>query len=176
MTSFKRKLREIDLSSWFLSVGIGGITTLYVIDICKLKVLPHFNKNGNLAEQVKTLKIDNISITETVILLVAILSLLISPLLKTGSKGTGIRIFGIISLFFLELFAFMSMILQQRINGFFIFFTLLSSIFCFRLFVEGLSGINKWIRISKEETNQVDVAKLTFIWAIIIALINLLSK
>lgn len=176
MSSFKIKLKSIDFSSWFLSVGIGGLVTLYIIDICKLKLLPYFEETGNLVEQVKALNITTISITEIVILLLSILAILLSPLLKMGSRSKEIKIFTLIALFVLEVSSLLSIIIQHRINSYFIIFTLLFSILCFRILVQGISALNKWVRISKEDKKQVDVAKLTFIWAIIIALINLLCK
>lgn len=157
-----------------LVVGLGGLLSIYLIELCNQKFLP-------LCQKLTVrdfLNVNGMSYIQLAVLFLSIWSIVFYWLshLIAHDQLRGIKIFSIFGvLFFLMGSGVVSFLIQHKLNNYFIVFTFLASIITTKMFLDGILLINQWIRVEKKASNQVDVAKLTFIWAVVIALINLLK-
>lgn len=150
-----------------LSIGIGGIISLYIIEYCRGNLLYTFDGTNNLYEFIIDQNIISINNIEVFIMGISIIALISAPLLTKRNSKKSFEIFLIVILLFFELVCFMSVIIHQDITVLFILGTTITVIYLVWFLIDVLKIIYFWTRISNSEENKVDVSKLTFIWAII---------
>lgn len=161
-------------SRFIFSVGVGGIFALYLIEFCRVRILPNISNIDIMHGSGNHLEVMKIHPMEVFIFLISIISIMISPLLSK-KKSKIIRIFSLIVVLFMELVSFMSIIVYQEISSLFIVWTMIMSVYLIWIAIDILKVIYNWLKINKESEEQVDIAKLTFIWAIIAFILGLLK-
>jgi hypothetical protein len=157
-----------------LSIGIGGIISLYIIEYCRINLLPVLDGTNVLYNFIIDRNITGINKIEVFIMCVSIVAIISAPLLAKRNSKKGIEIFLIIMLLFFELASFMSVIIYQYITILFILMTTITAIYLVWFVIDVLQIIYDWTRINNSDENKVDVTKLTFIWAIIAFILGFL--
>lgn len=155
------------------SLGMGGILALYIVEFCRIRIIPNLKNPENLSEFLLDNNLIMIHPIEVVILISSIVAIILAPLLKSQNAKT-IKMFSLIVFLFFELIAFMSVMVYQEISLVFILSTTITSIYLIWIAMDILQIIYNWIKIDKKIEEQVDVVKLTFILAIIAFLLGLL--
>jgi hypothetical protein len=173
MTIQKLKDSEIWLSfknikilttSNIISMGLGGLITIYIVNLFRFNLSSlNINIPIGIEENLRprTLEIG--------IFLFSIIAILSSPLLSQKIEQDKYKPFKIIVLIFLiiaNLASFMTAIAQNNINNTFIVLLLALSICVIKLILKFFILAYEWI-LMKDKVTQVDVAKVTLIWAII---------
>ena len=156
-----------------LSIGIGGIISLYIIEYCRINLLPVLGGTDVLYKFIVDNNITSINKIEVFIMFISIIAIISAPLLTKRNSKKRFEIFLIVILLSLELVCFMSVIIYQYINTLFILGTSITVIYLVWFSIDVLKEIYFWTRINKSKEDQVDVTKLTFIWAIIVFILGL---
>ncbi|MGU8438674.1 hypothetical protein [Clostridium perfringens] len=157
-----------------ISIGLGGLISLYIIEYCRINLIPFFNGKNSLYNFILDNNITSINEIEIFIMLVSIIAIISAPLLAKRNSKKMFEIFLIVILLFLELVCFMSLIVYQYITTLFILGTVITWSYLVWFSIDILKEIYLWTRINKSKEDQVDVTKLTFIWAIIVFILGLL--
>ncbi|MDQ0149615.1 hypothetical protein ACFO6R_16100 [Eubacterium multiforme] len=161
-----------NLSKGVFSLGMGGLVAIYFIEFCRIRIIPNLKSiNSNFYEVFITNNMIHIDTIELYGIIISIILIMIAPLLREKENLT---ICFFIVIIFIESVSFMSVFVHQSITKLFILGTILTSVYLIWFIIDILKSIYNWIHIEKSSKNQVDVTKLTFIWAIIIFLIGLL--
>lgn len=169
----KSLIREYS-SKFVFSLGMGGLLAIYIIELCRMKVIPVLKETEDLYEIFVNLNIVDINVIEIYIIAISIVAIISSPLLSKKDLKRSYEVFFLITVFVFEIICFMSMVINKDINKLFIVGTTITSIYLVWIFIDILKIIYAWIKIDKSVEKQVDVAKLTFIWAIIAFILGLL--
>lgn len=154
-------------SKFTLSIGIGGVLALYIIEICRIKLIPILNRKEALYKFFVDNNITEINKFEICILIISIAAIIASPLLSKKDLKRDYEVLAFIILFIFELASFMSIIVYKDITEVFILVTTIMSFYLVWIGIDILKIIYGWSKIDRSAEKQVDVAKLTFIWAVI---------
>lgn len=159
---------------FMFSLGVGGLLALYIIELCRIKLITNLNWEEYFHDFIIYNNINRISYIEICILITSIISIVSAPLLSKRDSKRNFEVIFFIILSVFELICFMSMLVQQEINNMFILGTTITSIYIVWITIDILKIIYTWTKIDKSAEKQVDVSKLTFIWAIIVFIIGIL--
>ncbi|MGL9921168.1 hypothetical protein [Enterococcus sp. DIV1758] len=160
-------------SKFVFSLGLGGLISLYIVEFFKVKMLPHLNNFNKLHEVLADNNILSIGNIEIIIFIVSMVSIISAPLLSLNDSKKNYSVVGLIILLFVEMVAVLSVCVSQQIGNLFIVCTTILCVYLIWLLLDILKIAYAWTKIDKTEKNQIDVAKLTFIWAIIVFLLGL---
>lgn len=177
INQFFKKIKSFirDYGSKFaFSLGMGGILAIYIIEKCKIKLIPVLKDTEHLYQFFLDNNITEINTIEIYILIISIIAIISSPLLSKKDSKRSIEVFIFITLFIFELVSVMSMIIYKDISKLFILGTIIISIYLVWIVMDILKIIYSWTKLDKSSEKQVDVAKLTFIWAIIAFILGVL--
>lgn len=158
-----------------ISIGIGGLISVYIIEYCRLNLIPALNGRNIVYQFIVDRNITSINKIEIFIILVSIIAIIYAPLLAKNSSKDFEMFLGII-LMFMEIVCFMSVVMYEYITTIFILGTTITVIYLLWFIMGVLKEIYFWTRIEKSEYNQVDVTKLTFIWAVIVFILGLIIR
>jgi len=162
-------------SEILFSIGAGSLLAFYLIELCKVKLVPLSDEIEKLILTGNTQAI-YMGLLEYVIFMVGVIAILIAPLLSQRNKGVGIKVFLLLVLALIDIGGVITVIAQGRVFSTFILVVWISSVYMTWFCIGVMKIIYGWIKIDKEEKNQFDVAKLTFIWAIIAFLLGWIMK
>lgn len=148
----------------------SGFITIYILNKIKNNFMPIIlDKNS----YINTISSGNSF--ESFIILISVILLLCMPLVinfKTFTSKLKLGIMVVISI--INIIAYIILISTATMNIFIKCVVYLTVSYLVWLVIDLLIYIYNWLWIPKEKTKQIDVAKLTFIWAIIVFLLNLI--
>ena len=158
-----------DITFILLSLGVGSISYFYLINYLQKNIV---NKVKDFMDNIDT--VSAVSYNNTGYLIAGFMIIILSILFLNKSRRTRYLIlFFIASIFFGGISIFAILILGEKL--FFSILCLLSISLLIYVLINALENIYGWLKIDKSKDNQIDVAKLTFIWGVIIFLYNLLK-
>ncbi|MBP2098048.1 hypothetical protein [Enterococcus rivorum] len=160
-------------SKFVFSLGLGGLFSLYIIEFFRMKVIPKLENLKEIHEVLGENNISSITSLEIIILVVCIVSLISAPLLSKNDSKRSYEVVAFIVLLFFELIAILSVLVSKEINNLFIVGTTILSIYFVWLMIDILKITYAWTKIDKTAEKQIDVTKLTLIWAIIVFLLGM---
>lgn len=161
-------------SKTIFSIGLGGLFSLYIIQLCRVKLLPFIKEQGELSEIAISMGGASINSIEIFILLVSLTAIISAPLLSEKSSKGSKQVFILVILIFFNLMTFMSIVIQQQVNTIFIISITIASIYLVRIGLDILKIIYNWTKQDKKVDDQPDVAKLTLIWAVIAFILGIM--
>lgn len=156
------------------SIGIGGLISLFIIEYCRFKLIPFFTGTNALYNFIVDNKLEDITNIEFIIMFISIIAIIFAPLLTKRNSKKMFKLTFIVLLLFFESVCFVSIIINPSITKPFILLTTITFISLVWFSIDILKVIYSWTKIDKSKENQVDVTKLTFIWAIIVFILGLL--
>lgn len=161
-----------DLSYLLLSFGLGSITYFYLINYLQRNIIGKVK--DKLEVIINTDNVDSLLINNIDYLLIGLIMIILSILFINKSEKTkNLILLFITSIVFLAVGIIAIVILKNNIL--FSILSLLSIIVLIYVLINVLKNIYSWLKVDKNKDNQIDVAKLTFIWGIIIFLYSLLK-
>lgn len=175
MINIKKKLDKNIISRLFIVLGLSGV--LYCIIMMKLR------KNLNLFVMDKSNSLifskefNDIlpSNFEMIIFAISILIIFCIPLINANKSLIQTLItMSWITLFILDLVLFSQLIITGRISKELIVVTYLFIIISVWILVDIFKLIYNWLINSNKKEKQIDVAKITFVWAVITFVLNLI--
>lgn len=172
--SFKKFLQE-NMGRITLSIGLGGFSTLYIIFMCESHLIPYL-ESLNLFDSVslETMNV-NLNIPEMLVFIISLLCTLVSPLLWKKQKNTAFKVSMLLFLLFLVATTGFIMVISARISSAFKISVALLSVYSVWIAIDILRIIYSWLMIEKSKSVQLDVAKLTFLWAIIVFIFGIMK-
>lgn len=175
---FLLKLKElirIYASKFIFSLGVGGLISLYVTELFRIKLLPYLNGVDEIYNVLMNLNIKGINFIEPFILIISLILIISAPLFSKNFSGKTLKLVFLILTFGLEIISCISVFIKGEISNSFILMNIIIFTYFVWLIIDILKIIYSWSRIDKLSENQVDVTKLTLIWAIIAFLLGLLK-
>ena len=161
------------IGEWFLAFGLGGVIAFRLLCHPKLQLNTLFSNLDEFLAQTGYANHD-ISETSVTILCVAIPLLIISPLLIFKlQKNKKIPLLLFASVIYAVIFGITVTTAKTRIV--FELATWLLVAHIISLVIDLLKGIYRWLQISNSSPKTFDIAKLTFIWAILAFLFERIS-
>ena len=153
-----------------LSFGIGSISYFYLINYLQRNI---FVKVKSYLENIDN--INNIQLNNTGYLLVGFIFVILSVLfLNKSEKTKSLILLFILSIVF-GMIGITAVIISQNKLFLFSIVLLLSIVVLIYILINVFRNIYNWLKIDKSKDKQIDVAKLTFVWGIIIFLYSLLK-
>ena len=163
----EKKQRRVNFWSRFLCVGgLGGLLTYMMIELSKTKLLPLHEKVLSLIQEGQVRELGT-GITENIILLVSILVLLAGLVIQEGNKATALKVFCLSVTAMFNMVGVIVTISKGEISLLYIVIVWVSAMYIVWILIDIFKSLYKWITV-KDSENQVNVAKLTFIWTIIV--------
>lgn len=164
------KFIKEDLAFIILSFGIGSISYFYLINYLQ----------RNIFDKVKSYlgNIDNINIIQvnnTGYLVVGFIFIVLSVLFLNKSDKTKSLILLFIFSIVLGMIGITAVVISQNKLFIFSIVLLISMVILMYILINVFRNIYNWLKIDKSKDKQIDVAKLTFVWGIIIFLYSLLK-
>lgn len=164
------KFIKEDLAFIILSFGIGSISYFYLINYLQ----------RNIFDKVKSYlgNIDNINIIQvnnTGYLVVGFIFIVLSVLFLNRSDKTKSLILLFIFSIVLGMIGITAVVFSQNKLFLFSIVLLISMVILMYISINVFRNIYNWLKIDKSKDKQIDVAKLTFVWGIIIFLYSLLK-
>lgn len=174
----KRFIKDIEtklsLSYCFLSVAVGGFTTLYLINIFNIKWLPFLHKAIENKDVINNLKENGISGFYVLIFVISSVILIVAPLIKVNSSKFDLILSTIIvSSITLTIFELVISIAQNHQSTQLILLLWLLCSLTMMYIGRLVLLLYYWVQIGGE--NHYDIVKLTFIWGIIATVLTLLK-
>ena len=164
------KFIKEDLAFIILSFGIGSISYFYLINYLQRNI---FVKVKSYLENIDN--INNIQLNNTGYLLVGFIFVILSVLfLNKSEKTKSLILLFILSIVF-GMIGITAVIISQNKLFLFSIVLLLSIVVLIYILINVFRNIYNWLKIDKSKDKQIDVAKLTFVWGIIIFLYSLLK-
>lgn len=169
---YKEYLKK-NYQSLLATIGVSGIIFFIVI------LLIRYNMKNIIIDrkELNSLQIDNTQIPQTfemIILFVSILLILCIPLTMIKDKLIpSIFIMVFIFLAFMDLILFSIIRINGEVNIYFVVITYIFICMLMWLLRGLLKYIYNWLADKDQERN-IDVAKLTFIWAVITFILNMI--
>ena len=149
----------------FLSLGSGGILAVYLVNLCRLKLLPISEEIGKLIA-IENMTGTEVNALEPAIILISIFSFLISPLFIKWNKKRGIEILILFFAFFIDISGAVIVVASGEISGFYIFCLWITATYVSWICIEIINILYYWIKKDTSESHY-DIVKLTFVWTII---------
>lgn len=149
----------------FLSLGGGGILAVYLVNLCRLKLLPISEEIGKLIA-IENMTGTEINALEPAIILISIFSFLISPFFIQWNKKRGIEILILFFAFFIDISGAVIVVASGEISGFYIFCLWITATYVSWICIEIINILYYWIKEDTSESHY-DIVKLTFVWTII---------
>lgn len=164
------KFIKEDLAFIILSFGIGSISYFYLINYLQRNI---FVKVKSYLENIDN--INNIQLNNTGYLLVGFIFVILSVLfLNKSEKTKSLILLFILSIVF-GMIGITAVIISQNKLFLFSIVLLLSIVVLIYILINVFRNTYNWLKIDKSKDKQIDVAKLTFVWGIIIFLYSLLK-
>lgn len=166
------KMKRIEIT---LAFALGGFISIFVIEYVKVQA---YNFDEFIEEVISSsTSFSGLEVTvfESFLLIVSFFLLFAIPFISNAFRRNESKFFLIMLIFFLIfdiLFYFEA--LFQGIDFRFMLFVYISISFYVWVFIEGLKGVYNWCKVSKEEKEHFNIAKLTLIWTIAAFAIGLL--
>lgn len=166
------KYLKEDLSYILLSFGLGSIVYFYLINYFERNIIGKVK--DKLEVIVNTDNVDSLLINNIGYLLIGFIMIMLSILFINKSEKTKYLILlFIISVVFLIVGLTAIVVLKNSLLFSIVILLSISSIIY--VLINVVKNIYGWLKIDKSKDKQIDVAKLTFIWGIIIFLYSLLK-
>lgn len=176
----KRTINENTSLSYILfAISMSGFLSLYFVNYLTFIILPFYKKaltghDTKLEFVFNHLSMSSITVF-SISLLISVIALILIPLAVKGINDYDktIGLLACVLTFFL-FFEFVISISAEKITGQFIFI-LWFLFFVIFLQLERISkSIYRWLLTDTD--NKFDIAKLTFVWGIIVAILTLVNK
>ncbi len=147
-------------------VGIGGLFTFGLVEWIKVNLFPVLVK---VDEMIKTGNVPEHSIgtLEIGILGISLIILLIAPLLDEINIKRLVQSVGLVILLILDVVWVLSAVAQGQFFLSLIFMIWLTSSWMVWISYDIFKILNSWLRVKNKDENQIDMAKLAFIWALV---------
>ena len=167
------KFIKEDLAFIILSFGIGSISYFYLINYLQRNI---FDKVKSYLENVDNINI--IQVNNIGYLVVGFIFIVLSVLFLNKSEKTKILILLFIFSIILGMTGITAVVISQNKLFIFSIVLLISMVILMYILINVFRNTYKWLWISKDDKDkkQIDVAKLTFIWAIIIFIYGVFFK
>ena len=153
-----------------LSFGIGSISYFYLINYLQRNI---FDKVKSYLENVDNINI--IQVNNIGYLVVGFIFIVLSVLFLNKSEKTKILILLFIFSIILGMTGITAVVISQNKLFIFSIVLLISMVILMYILINVFRNIYNWLKIDKSKDKQIDVAKLTFVWGIIIFLYSLLK-
>lgn len=128
------------------SFGMGGILSIYIIESCRMKIIPILKGKEDLYNFFIESNITEINVIEIYIIVISIIAIISSPLLSKKDLKRSFEVFMLIILFIFEIICFMDMIIHKDISKLFIIGTMITSIYLVWIIIDILKIIYLWIK------------------------------
>lgn len=160
-----RKEKVLNIVSIFLfSIGIGSFLTYYILGILNRKII---QISDIVKEAVST---GNAAQMETgafiyVVFIIGVLAFSIAPVMRTRTIHSTIKMIVFLGLFFLTASGLM---LSSARGGMDITYMIVVWFFCiFSTYLAGQIIMKLYFWMKKNESNEIDMVKMTFVWTIL---------
>ena len=164
------KFIKEDLAFIILSFGIGSISYFYLINYLQRNI---FDKVKSYLENVDNINI--IQVNNIGYLVVGFIFIVLSVLFLNKSEKTKSLILLFIFSIVLGMIGITAVVISQNKLFIFSIVLLISMVILMYILINVFRNIYNWLKIDKSKDKQIDVAKLTFVWGIIIFLYSLLK-
>ena len=164
------KFIKEDLAFIILSFGIGSISYFYLINYLQRNI---FDKVKSYLENVDNINI--IQVNNIGYLVVGFIFIVLSVLFLNKSEKTKSLILLFIFSIVLGMIGIIAVVFSQNKLFLFSIVLLISMVILMYILINVFRNIYNWLKIDKSKDKQIDVAKLTFVWGIIIFLYSLLK-
>ena len=164
------KFIKEDLAFIILSFGIGSISYFYVINYLQRNI---FDKVKSYLENVDNINI--IQVNNIGYLVVGFIFIVLSVLFLNKSEKTKSLILLFIFSIVLGMIGITAVVISQNKLFIFSIVLLISMVILMYILINVFRNIYNWLKIDKSKDKQIDVAKLTFVWGILIFLYSLLK-
>ena len=164
------KFIKEDLAFIILSFGIGSISYFYLINYLQRNI---FDKVKSYLENVDNINI--IQVNNIGYLVVGFIFIVLSVLFLNKSEKTKSLILLFIFSIVLGMIGITAVVFSQNKLFLFSIVLLISMVILMYILINVFRNIYNWLKIDKSKDKQIDVAKLTFVWGIIIFLYSLLK-
>ena len=161
------KFIKEDLAFIILSFGIGSISYFYLINYLQRNI---FDKVKSYLENVDNININIIQVNNIGYLVVGFIFIVLSVLFLNKSEKTKSLILLFIFSIVLGMIGITAVVISQNKLFIFSIVLLISMVILMYILINVFRNIYNWLKIDK-----IDVAKLTFVWGIIIFLYSLLK-
>lgn len=166
------KFIKEDLAFIILSFGIGSISYFYLINYLQRNI---FDKVKSYLENVDNININIIQVNNIGYLVVGFIFIVLSVLFLNKSEKTKSLILLFIFSIVLGMIGITAVVISQNKLFIFSIVLLISMVILMYILINVFRNIYNWLKIDKSKDKQIDVAKLTFVWGIIIFLYSLLK-
>jgi len=170
----KFNFKDINISKLLFCISVGGFLSVWIMEIFRMKYLSFLKDNMYKLQQLEENGFLNITRAEINILAFSIICFICIPFFIQKMEHKTIKICITIGLLFLDFIFFLRSLVTEQIDLSLIILVTISCIFLIYLLLDLLSFLYSWIQVNDSSTTKVDVAKLTFIWAIIVFIIGFL--
>ena len=164
------KFIKEDLAFIILSFGIGSISYFYLINYLQRNI---FDKVKSYLENVDNINI--IQVNNIGYLVVGFIFIVLSVLFLNKSEKTKSLILLFIFSIVLGMIGITAVVISQNKLFIFSIVLLIYMVILMYILINVFRNIYNWLKIDKSKDKQIDVAKLTFVWGIIIFLYSLLK-
>ena len=164
------KFIKEDLAFIILSFGIGSISYFYLINYLQRNI---FDKVKSYLENVDNINI--IQVNNIGYLVVGFIFIVLSVLFLNKSEKTKSLILLFVFSIVLGMIGITAVVISQNKLFIFSIVLLISMVILMYILINVFRNIYTWLKIDKSKDKQIDVAKLTFVWGIIIFLYSLLK-
>ena len=177
----RRKIERSVVAKFILSIGIGILIALFFIVRLRMGVLRLTSlldealANEALQSSVWGMTQFHLREWEAALLLFALCVIFIAPFVLSKGK----KIFSVVSFIVLVFSNFFGLILSLAQGDIGTFQAVLMILLCIQLVWISISGIEviyQWLTVPKAREVQVDVAKLTLVWAVIVFILGLILR
>lgn len=172
LQKFKEIFKKNILKIIFI-ISMSGFLFTYIMNYIKLNIVPNLIdlKDPSLIEKLNKIDIGPPTTFEVIIMMTSIILFIIGSLMLSESKkiiGFSIALGTIILIF--QWVAIIDLVISRNVTLYFMVASYISIIYVTFIMGEFLNSLNVWMRTGNN--NQYDVAKLTFIWVVIIFVLN----
>lgn len=159
----------------FFSLALGGFLSCYITVFIRKEIMPIFSQEEILKRFVENSEFISIGLFEIVVFVISFITILIAPLLGKKDKKQNKKVFlffiiAVTSVFFIIISAG-----RQRLDYITAILILFSCILFISILIDILKATYQWLKVDKKQKGQIDIAKLTFIWTIIVFIIGILK-
>jgi len=167
------ELSKRSFCKYVVSFGVGVLSSMYLLLHIRMRVAPIGVEIFQIISSETQVPFYE---WELMLLISGIVAIIVAPLFTLEKKKRLTRIFVLIFLFFVNVVGLLTIVIQGRVPALFVISLITMATYMCALLIDAVGHVYNWLLIKKDESKQVDVAKLTLIWAIIVFALGLLLR